>query len=71
MNSFLRALSSKIVWVNVMTTILEVGAVIDGVLPQKYLIYTTTAKSILTVILRVWFNKPSDPPEIKTIPESL
>lgn len=61
MNStFMKALQSKIVWFNVVTTLLEIGAVIDGVLPQKYLIYSTTVKSCLTVILRVWFS--STPP---------
>jgi len=56
MNKLLAAINSKIVWINVITTLLEIGAVLDGILPQQYLIYTTTAKSILTVILRVWFS---------------
>jgi hypothetical protein len=71
MNSFLRAVNSKIVWINVLTTLLEVGAVLDGVLPQRYLIYTTTAKSILTVILRVWFYNNAPQTKVTFPPEDL
>lgn len=64
MNTFLKAANSKIVWFNTVTTLFEVSFVVDGLLPQKYLIYSTTAKSILTIILRVWFNSapPSENP---------
>ena len=71
MNTLLRAINSKIVWINVITTILEIGAILDGVLPKEYLIYTTTAKSVLTVILRVWFNNNAPQEKITFPPEDL
>jgi len=61
MNKLLAALDSKIAVFNTLVTLIEVAAVLEGVLPPKYLIYTTTAKSLITVILRVWF--PSNAPK--------
>jgi len=60
-------LTSKTVWVNVITTLLEIILVLQDVMPVKYLGYTTIAKSVLNIILRVWFT--SSPiyaqPEVK------
>jgi hypothetical protein len=56
MNKLLTAVNSKIVWVNFITTLIEISAVVEGVIPAKYLVYTTTAKSVLTIIMRVWFS---------------
>jgi hypothetical protein len=49
-------LSSKVVWLNFISTLLEISVVLEGLMPAKYLIYTTAAKSILNIILRVWFT---------------
>jgi len=51
--------SSKVVWFNIISTLLEVAVVIEGLMPAKYLVYTTAVKSILNIFLRIYFtNKP-------------
>jgi hypothetical protein len=69
MNKLLTAVNSKIVWVNFITTLIEISAVVEGVIPAKYLVYTTSAKSVLTIIMRVWFNQ-NDPPEFRVQPKA-
>jgi len=71
MNKLLTAVNSKIVFVNTITTLLEIATVAEGFLPAKYLVYTTTAKSILTIVLRVWFSSNDPTVKLQTLKDEL
>lgn len=53
-----RAVSSKIVWFNIVYTVGELAVVYKEILPAEYIPALTILQSTVTVILRVWFNKP-------------
>jgi len=68
LDGFYRAVTSKIVWWNVLSSIAQIVPVIEGILPAKWLVVTGAIQTIVTIILRTFFNKTETPKP--TFPET-
>jgi len=58
-------LKSKIVWYNLVMTIVELTAFLKEMLPAEYLPYAIAIHGFGNIILRIWFTKTdlTIPPE--------
>lgn len=50
------ALSSKIVWFNIVMTIIDISAYLGIIFPETLVPFSTAVQGIGTIILRVWFS---------------
>lgn len=55
------ALSSKIVWFNIVLTIIQIASYFEVILPEELLPYSTSVQGIGTIILRIWFTAIDTP----------
>ena len=51
--------SSKLVWFNIVMTLIDLGAYFQTIVPPNWLPYAVSAQGVGTIILRIWFtSKP-------------